>query len=411
MVSGMQLSVTADVKHFLGNEQELYRNPITNDDNVTIPALNSIISDYDLHELYMWPFADTLYAGAGSVMGAYQQVNGQYACENGPLLNGLLKDELNFPGFVVSDWGAQYTGWPSAAAGLDVAMPNSEGKWSDGNLERSVRNGTLPESRLRDMGRRILASWFYVNFDEVDGEPGFGLADDGYNMPHDSVEARDPAAKASIYQAALEGHVLVKNDGALPLKTPKILNLFGYDATLPPVFMPNPSGFNDWNFGTAALELNISDDGLRGMLFQEVRYPQAASQGTLWVGGGSGGNTPPYVSTVSYQHMPSARTGPLLIISSHSLPSLPRLRSMAHFWSGTSMRLRPTRSSMQTLTPALYSSTTLHLKATTVKALPILPRMSLSTTSQPTAAIPSSLSIMQASALWILRITLTSLPS
>ncbi|KAI7234003.1 putative glycosyl hydrolase [Hortaea werneckii] len=297
MVSGMQLSVTADVKHFLGNEQELFRNPVTNDANATIPAFDGIITDHDIHELYLWPFQDAVHAGAGSVMGAYQQVNGKHACESRDLLNDHLKDELHFPGFVVSDWGAQYTGWPSAASGLDVAMPDSIGKWDGGNLEMAVRNGTLPESRLRDMGRRIVASWFYVNFDDVKGGPGIGLAADGYNFPHDTVEARDPAAKASIYEAALEGHVLVKNDGALPLKTAEILNLFGYDATMPPILMPSRSDFNGWNFGTAALDLEESDEELRGMLFQEIRYSQAATLGNLWVGGGSGGNSPPYVST------------------------------------------------------------------------------------------------------------------
>lgn len=299
MVSGMQLSVTADVKHFLGNEQELFRNPVTNDHNVTTPAFDDIVTNHDLHELYIWPFQDAIHAGAGSVMGAYQQVNGKHACESRDLLNDLLKDKLHFPGFVVSDWGAQYTGWPSAASGLDVAMPNSIGKWDGGNLEMAVRNGTLPESRLRDMGRRVVASWFYVNFDDVKGGPGIGLAADGYNSPHDTVEARDPTAKASIYEAALEGHVLVKNDDALPLKTAKILNLFGYDATMPPVLMPSRSNFNGWNFGTAALDLEESDEELLGMLFQEIRYPQSATLGNLWVGGGSGGNSPPYVSTVS----------------------------------------------------------------------------------------------------------------
>ncbi|KAI7151098.1 hypothetical protein KC349_g9486, partial [Hortaea werneckii] len=117
------------------------------------------------------------------------------------------------------------------------------------------------------------------------------------NFPHDTVEARDPAAKASIYEAALEGHVLVKNDGALPLKTAKVLNLFGYDATMPPVLMPGRSDFNGWNFGTAALDLEESDEELLGMLFQKIRYPQSATLGNLWVGGGSGGNSPPYVST------------------------------------------------------------------------------------------------------------------
>ncbi|KAI6809633.1 putative glycosyl hydrolase [Hortaea werneckii] len=251
----MQLSVTADVKHFLGNEQELFRNPVTNDHNVTTPAFDDIVTNHGLHELYIWPFQDAIHAGAGSVMGAYPQVNGKHACESRDLLNVLLKDELHFPGFVVSDWGAQYTGWPSAASGLDVAMPNSI------------------------------------------GGPGIGLAADGYNFPHDKVEARDPTAKASIYEAALEGHVLVKNDDALPLKTAKILNLFGYDATMPPVLMPSRSNFNGWNFGTAALDLEESDEELLGMLFQEIRYSQSATLGNLWVGGGSGGNSPPYVST------------------------------------------------------------------------------------------------------------------
>ncbi|KAI6812109.1 hypothetical protein KC342_g17407 [Hortaea werneckii] len=306
MVSGMQLSVTANVKHFLGNEQELFRNPVTNDANATIPAFDAIITDHDIHELYLWPFQDAVHAGAGSVMGAYQQVNGEHSCESGDLLNDLLKDELNFPGFVVSDWGAQYTGWLSAASGLDVAMPDSIGKWGGGNLEMAVRNGTLPESRLREMGRRIVASWFYVNFDDVKGGPGIGLAADGYNFPHDTMEARNPAAKASIYQAALEGHVLVKNDGALPLKTAKILNLFGYDATLPPALMPSPSDFNGWNFGTSALDLEESDEELLGMLFQQIRYPQSATLGNLWVGGGSGGNSPPYVSTPCSAHAAGA---------------------------------------------------------------------------------------------------------
>ncbi|KAI6833895.1 hypothetical protein KC365_g16812 [Hortaea werneckii] len=61
--------------------------------------------------------------------------------------------------------------------------------------------------------------------------------------------------------------------------------------------MPNPSGFNNWNFGTSGLGLEESENELRGMLFQGIRYPQSATLGTLWIGGGSGGNTPPYVST------------------------------------------------------------------------------------------------------------------
>jgi beta-glucosidase len=68
------------------------------------------------------------------------------------LLNGLLKGELGFQGFVVSDWGAQQSGMASALAGLDVAMPSSI-LWGD-NLTIGVNNGTVPESQVDNMVTR-----------------------------------------------------------------------------------------------------------------------------------------------------------------------------------------------------------------------------------------------------------------
>jgi beta-glucosidase-like glycosyl hydrolase len=49
-----------------------------------------------MHELYLWPFADSVRAGVASVMCSYNQVNNTYACGNSKILNGLLKDELGF---------------------------------------------------------------------------------------------------------------------------------------------------------------------------------------------------------------------------------------------------------------------------------------------------------------------------
>lgn len=63
-----------------------------------------------MHELYVWPFQDLIYAGAGSVMCSYNRLNQTYACENSKAMNGILKGELNFQGFVVSDWVAQHSG-------------------------------------------------------------------------------------------------------------------------------------------------------------------------------------------------------------------------------------------------------------------------------------------------------------
>ena len=78
-----------------------------------------------MHELYLWPFQDAVHAGVGSVMCSYNRINGTYGCENSKAINGLLKGELNFNGFVVSDWVAQHSDQASANAGLDMAMPDS----------------------------------------------------------------------------------------------------------------------------------------------------------------------------------------------------------------------------------------------------------------------------------------------
>jgi beta-glucosidase-like glycosyl hydrolase len=77
--------------------------------NIT-ETLSSNVDDKTMHELYLWPFADAVRAGVGSVMCSYNQINNSYGCQNAKLLNNLLKDELGFQGFVMSDWQAQHSG-------------------------------------------------------------------------------------------------------------------------------------------------------------------------------------------------------------------------------------------------------------------------------------------------------------
>lgn len=126
-------------------------------------------------------------------MCSYNRLNNSYGCQNSKGLNGLLKTELGFEGFVVTDWVAQHTGIAGAEAGLDIVMPISF-FWSFGQLENSVRNGSLPESRLDDMVIRTLATWSrYADFDT----PGIN--------PHSQVDARDPAADKTKLQSAVEG--------------------------------------------------------------------------------------------------------------------------------------------------------------------------------------------------------------
>ena len=88
-IQGIQSrGVIACAKHWILNEQETYR------DKVSVQA-----DDRTMHELYMWPFADAVRAGVGSVMCSYNRVESIYACENNWTTNYLLKNELNFQGF------------------------------------------------------------------------------------------------------------------------------------------------------------------------------------------------------------------------------------------------------------------------------------------------------------------------
>jgi beta-glucosidase len=75
-----------------------------------------------LHEIYAAPFAAAVDAGVSSIMCAYNRINGAYACGSDALLNGLLRQEMGFQGFVTSDWGATHAA-EFINAGLDLEMP------------------------------------------------------------------------------------------------------------------------------------------------------------------------------------------------------------------------------------------------------------------------------------------------
>jgi beta-glucosidase-like glycosyl hydrolase len=99
-IKGMQShGVIATIKHFLLNEQEMYRMDLPIPHGVK-KALSSNIDDRTLHELYAWPFAEGIRAGVGAVMTAYNDVNGSASSQNSKLINGILKDEMGFQGLV-----------------------------------------------------------------------------------------------------------------------------------------------------------------------------------------------------------------------------------------------------------------------------------------------------------------------
>jgi beta-glucosidase len=247
-VKGIQdAGVIACTKHYIMNEQEHFRQP-GNFEGEFVDAISSNIDDKTLHELYLWPFADAIRAGTGSIMCSYNKVNNSQVCQNSYLQNYILKGELGFQGFIMSDWDAQHSGVASTFAGLDMTMPgdtdfNSGKSFWGTNFTTSVLNGTVPEWRLDDAVTRIMAAYYYVGRDTARVPTNFNswsrdtygnvhfYGKTGYSLINQHVDVRADHFR-SIRRTAAMSTVLLKNSGVLPLTgAEKWTAVFGNDAT------------------------------------------------------------------------------------------------------------------------------------------------------------------------------------
>jgi beta-glucosidase len=203
--------VQANAKHYLVNEQERNRE-----------TMSSNVDDRTMHELYLWPYADAVKANVASVMCSYNKINGTWACENGGAMDRLLKQELGFPGYVLTDWNAQHSTEAAANTGLDMSMPGSN--YDGGNrlwgaaLTSAVSAGRVAQARLDDMVTRILSGWYLVGQDQ--------------NYPRVNFDANVQGShKDNVRAVARDGIVLLKNDGGvLPLRRPASLAVVGSGA-------------------------------------------------------------------------------------------------------------------------------------------------------------------------------------
>ncbi|MDN4056062.1 glycoside hydrolase family 3 C-terminal domain-containing protein [Massilia sp. YIM B02763] len=189
-------NVISTLKHFALNDQETGRNEL--DARIDKAALR--MSDLLAMEL-AFEVSD-----AGSVMCAYNRVNGPYACENGYLLNDVLKRDWGYPGFVMSDWGATHSTVNAANNGLDQQSGHEFDKspYFAGALEEAIKTGAVPQARLDDMAYRIVRAMFAK-----------GVVDN----PLKKDVAIDFAKNGAVSRVtAEEGMVLLKNEGrVLPL--------------------------------------------------------------------------------------------------------------------------------------------------------------------------------------------------
>lgn len=199
-----------------------------------------------MHELYLWPFADAVKAGVASVMCSYNRINETYACQNSETLNDILKTDLGFQGYVVSDWGGTHSGLDSILGGLDMDMPGSS--YFGKNIATLIHDGKLSETKLDDMIHRVMAPYYFLRQDEssyptIDldqaqinaGVSGNTIPTykDQFNLGSKNNMNRDVRRNhaALIREIGAAAAVLLKNDhNALPLHSPHRIAIFGDDA-------------------------------------------------------------------------------------------------------------------------------------------------------------------------------------
>ncbi|KAI9147001.1 putative beta-glucosidase G [Paramyrothecium foliicola] len=252
-VTGIQSKgVQTCSKHWLANEQELQRS-YTVVDGQRIEGISSKLDDRTIRELYGWPFYNAIRAGTTSIMCSYNRFNGTYACENEYLLQDVLRDEMGFDGYIISDWFATHSGAKSINAGLDLNMPGgldtatiADGLsyWGVTNITNMIDDGSVKIERLDEMVQRILTPYYYYDQDaasypEIDWSLMYSFAAwsnvlDLFPPPHPAArDVRGDHGKL-IRRIAAESTILLKNvDGVLPLKDPKNIGVFGNDAADP----------------------------------------------------------------------------------------------------------------------------------------------------------------------------------
>ncbi len=195
--------VQASAKHLIANEQEADRH-----------NLNVIVDERPLRELYLTPFESLVKnADIASLMCGFNQINGEYACENHHIITDIVKGEWGYQGFVLSDFNSITDGVKGAWAGTDLDMPSGL-KFTESTLTPALEAGTLTQNVIDDKVQRNLRALVRYGFDER-------------TFDAQSLENTDKGLSASL-DTAREGIVLLKNDNdLLPLSKSSTIAVVG----------------------------------------------------------------------------------------------------------------------------------------------------------------------------------------
>lgn len=189
---------------------------------------DSDISDAELRNVYLPPFKAAIDAGAKNVMSAYMDLNGVPASGSRWLLTDVLRDELGFDGFVVSDANAVRSletqhfardltdaGARAVHAGLDMEMAMYDAAYA--RLPQAVADGLVDEVTIDLAVRRVLTAKFAA-----------GLFENPFVDESTTASILGDSTHRDVAQAAAERTaVLLKNDGALPLRAPSSIAVLG----------------------------------------------------------------------------------------------------------------------------------------------------------------------------------------
>jgi len=216
-IKGVQdQGVSACVKHFMANNQEIKRQ-----------SIDVQMSDRALHEIYLPGFkAAVTIGGVNTLMGSYNKFRGQWATQNNYLITQVLKKEWGFKGAVISDWGAVHSTDQALWNGTDLEMgtdigmrPKVDyGKFFMGDtVVALVKSHKIPEYLIDEKVRRILYVMFKTNM--IGGKRKAG-------------EYNTKAHQQTALKIAEEGIVLLKNEHKILPLTPSVKSIavIGYNA-------------------------------------------------------------------------------------------------------------------------------------------------------------------------------------
>jgi beta-glucosidase len=217
---GQTLFTLATAKHYIGDGGTIWGSSRT--DGYSLDQGNVQVDEATLRKLYLPPYKAAVDAGVMSVMASFSSWRGTKMHAQKYLLTDVLKGELGFKGFIVSDWGGidqvdpdYYTAVVTAInAGIDMNMVPTDYMTFISVMKQAVDKKDISEERIDDAVRRILRIKFAL-----------GLFKHPYPDPTFIQTVRSDSHVAIARQAVQESLVLLKNDNAaLPIAkdTPKI---------------------------------------------------------------------------------------------------------------------------------------------------------------------------------------------